>query len=101
MVSVIVCISEAITHLSYNVEKDAWTPTQLWFSIYVHHSKDFFQSTKNYFCLFHVDVFAKNMLMELAGTLGLGAEESHSTVTMYGSSIFLNVEGIHCQKKIK
>lgn len=37
--------------------------------------------------------------MELADTLGLGSEESHSTVMMYGSSIFLNVEDIHCKKK--
>lgn len=93
------CISEAITCLSYNAEKGAWMPTQLWFSIYVHRSKDFFHCTRNYFCLFHVDVFTKNMLMELADTLGLGSEESHSTVMMYGSSIFLNVEDIHCKKK--
>lgn len=37
--------------------------------------------------------------MELADTLGLGSEESHSTVMMYDSSIFLNVEDIHCKKK--
>lgn len=36
--------------------------------------------------------------MELADTLGLGSEESHSTVMMYDSSIFLNVEDIHCKK---
>lgn len=39
--------------------------------------------------------------MELADTLGLGSEESYSTVMMYGSSIFLNVEDIHCKKKKK
>lgn len=37
--------------------------------------------------------------MELADTLGLGSEKRHSTVMMYGSSIFLNVEDIHCKKK--
>lgn len=45
-----------------------------------------------------MSMFTKNMLMELADTLGLGSEESHSTVMMYGSSIFLNVEDIHCKK---